>query len=78
MTIAAAYLVQTGGDERDPFDCVPEFSRRARGFTVWAALRSLGRSGIADLVERCCALRAAVRGAAWQTSPASRSSTTSS
>src|SRR5215210_32798 len=56
MTIAAAYLVQTGGRERDPFDYVPEFSRRARGFTVYAALRSLGREGIRDLVERCCAL----------------------
>ena len=56
MTIAAPYLVQTGGRERDPFDYVPEFSRRARGFTVWAALRSLGRQGIADLVDRCCAL----------------------
>lgn len=54
MTISAAYLVQTEGRERDPFDFVPEFSRRARGFTVWAALRSLGRQGIADLVERCC------------------------
>jgi glutamate/tyrosine decarboxylase-like PLP-dependent enzyme len=47
---------QTEGRERDPFDWVPEFSRRARGFTVWAALRSLGRSGVAELVERCCAL----------------------
>ena len=56
MTISAAYLVQTEGRERDPFDYVPEFSRRARGFTVWAALRSLGRQGIAELVERCCAL----------------------
>ncbi|HEV8580651.1 MAG TPA: aminotransferase class V-fold PLP-dependent enzyme [Thermoanaerobaculia bacterium] len=54
MTIAASYLVQTEGRERDPFDYVPEFSRRARGFTVWAALRSLGREGIKDLVERCC------------------------
>jgi len=54
MTIAAAYLVQTEGRERDPFDYVPEFSRRARGFTIWAALRSLGRQGIAELVERCC------------------------
>jgi glutamate/tyrosine decarboxylase-like PLP-dependent enzyme len=35
---------------------VPEFSRRARGFTVWAALRSLGRDGVKELVERCCAL----------------------
>lgn len=56
MTIAAPYLIQTEGRERDPFDYVPEFSRRARGFTVWAALRSLGRQGIAELVERCCAM----------------------
>ncbi|HSS77751.1 MAG TPA: aminotransferase class V-fold PLP-dependent enzyme, partial [Thermoanaerobaculia bacterium] len=56
MTISAAYLVQTEGHERDPFDWVPEFSRRARGFPVWAALRSLGRSGVAGMVERCCAL----------------------
>src|SRR6185295_2175143 len=56
MTIAAAYLVQTAGRERDPFNYVPEFSRRARGFTVWAALRSLGHEGIAELVERCCTL----------------------
>jgi glutamate/tyrosine decarboxylase-like PLP-dependent enzyme len=49
----AAYLIQ---DERpDPFSTVPEFSRRARGFTVWAALRSLGRRGVAEMVERFCA-----------------------
>jgi glutamate/tyrosine decarboxylase-like PLP-dependent enzyme len=36
-------------------DWVPEFSRRARGFAVYAALRSLGRSGVSELVERCCA-----------------------
>ncbi|HEY9420748.1 MAG TPA: aminotransferase class V-fold PLP-dependent enzyme [Thermoanaerobaculia bacterium] len=56
MTIQAAYLVQTEGRERDPFDYVPEFSRRARGFTVYAALRSLGRKGLRELIERCCAL----------------------
>jgi len=56
MTISAAYLVQTEGHERDPFDWVPEFSRRARGFTVWAALKSLGRSGVAGMVERGCVL----------------------
>ena len=39
----------------DPFASVPEFSRRARGFTVWAALRSLGRSGVVDMVEGFCA-----------------------
>jgi aromatic-L-amino-acid decarboxylase len=35
-------------------DWTPEFSRRARGFTVYAAIRQLGRSGVAELVERCC------------------------
>jgi glutamate/tyrosine decarboxylase-like PLP-dependent enzyme len=53
MGVHAAYLIQ---DERpDPFATVPEFSRRARGFAVWAALRSLGRRGVADLVEQLCA-----------------------
>jgi glutamate/tyrosine decarboxylase-like PLP-dependent enzyme len=56
MTITASYLAQTGGRERDPFDWVPEFSRRARGFTVYAALRSLGRAGVREMIERCCAL----------------------
>lgn len=52
MGVHAAYLIQ---DERpDPFAGVPEFSRRARGFTVWAALRSLGRRGVGDLVEQFC------------------------
>jgi glutamate/tyrosine decarboxylase-like PLP-dependent enzyme len=37
-------------------DLTPESSRRARGFAVWAAIRALGRSGVADLVDRCCAL----------------------
>jgi glutamate/tyrosine decarboxylase-like PLP-dependent enzyme len=39
---------------RDQVDWVPEFSRRARGFAVYAALRSLGRRGLIELVERCC------------------------
>ncbi|AXK72166.1 aspartate aminotransferase family protein [Lysobacter sp. TY2-98] len=55
MTVAAAYLVQTRGAERDAVDWVPEFSRRARGIPVYAALRTLGRAGVGDLVERCCA-----------------------
>ncbi|HEX8170025.1 MAG TPA: aminotransferase class V-fold PLP-dependent enzyme [Thermoanaerobaculia bacterium] len=55
MTTSAAYLVQTSGIERDAVDWVPEFSRRARGVTVYAALRTLGRRGVAELVERCCA-----------------------
>jgi glutamate/tyrosine decarboxylase-like PLP-dependent enzyme len=54
MTAAAAYLPQQEG--RDALDFVPEFSRRARGFAIYAALRSLGRRGMADLVERCCDL----------------------
>ena len=40
---------------------MPESSRRARGFATWAALRSLGRSGVADLVDRCCDARAPFR-----------------
>ena len=55
MTAAAAYLIQTRGAERDAVDWVPEFSRRARGIPVYAALRALGRNGVADLVDRCCA-----------------------
>jgi glutamate/tyrosine decarboxylase-like PLP-dependent enzyme len=54
MTVRAAYLVQDP-DARDEVHWTPEFSRRARGFAVYAALRSLGRGGVADLVERCCA-----------------------
>jgi glutamate/tyrosine decarboxylase-like PLP-dependent enzyme len=42
------------GRGRRPFDKVPELSRRGRAFTVWAALRALGRSGVAELVERLC------------------------
>ena len=56
MSVAAAYLPPAPGEERDPFDYVPEMSRRARGIPVWAALRSLGRDGIAELVERGCGL----------------------
>ncbi len=55
MTSTAAYLVQTHGAERDSVDWVPEFSRRARGVTVYAALRALGRDGVAALIDRCCA-----------------------
>ncbi|MHB8641761.1 MAG: pyridoxal phosphate-dependent decarboxylase family protein [Gaiellaceae bacterium] len=57
MTVQAEYLVQDEGARsvRDEVDWVPEFSRRARGFAVYAALRSLGRSGLVELVERNCA-----------------------
>src|SRR5438046_5555454 len=56
MTGRAAYLVQSDGVERDPQDWTPEFSRRARGFAVYAALRSLGREGVAAMIERGCTL----------------------
>jgi glutamate/tyrosine decarboxylase-like PLP-dependent enzyme len=52
MTTSASYLQQHEG--RDALDFVPEFSRRARGFAIYAALRSLGRRGVAEMVERCC------------------------
>jgi glutamate/tyrosine decarboxylase-like PLP-dependent enzyme len=54
MRLTAAYLKATGED-RNPADTTPEASRRARGVTVYAALRSLGRQGVAELVERTCA-----------------------
>jgi glutamate/tyrosine decarboxylase-like PLP-dependent enzyme len=53
MAKRAAYLLRSDG-LRDNHDYTPESSRRARGFALWAALRSLGRSGVTDLVERCC------------------------
>jgi glutamate/tyrosine decarboxylase-like PLP-dependent enzyme len=56
MKLGAAYYVETEGAERDPYNWVPESSRRARGFAVLAALRSLGRSGLVELVERDAAL----------------------
>jgi glutamate/tyrosine decarboxylase-like PLP-dependent enzyme len=55
MSYAAAYLVREDS-LRSPSDFVPESSRRARGFATWAALRELGRDGLAELVDRCCAL----------------------
>jgi len=54
LTATASYLEQTEGRERDPFEWTPEFSRRGRGFALWAALRSLGRQGVEELVERGC------------------------
>jgi glutamate/tyrosine decarboxylase-like PLP-dependent enzyme len=58
MGMTASYLVRSGDSERSNSDWVPEASRRGRGFAVYAALRSLGREGVAELVERCCALAA--------------------
>lgn len=54
MRLTAEYLVADADAARDQMDWTPEFSRRARGFAVYAALRSLGCSGVVDLVERCC------------------------
>ena len=53
MAITAEYLV-TESQFRNPSDYTPELSRRARGVDVWAALRTLGRHGIAEMIERCC------------------------
>jgi glutamate/tyrosine decarboxylase-like PLP-dependent enzyme len=54
MAISAEYLPTQSGF-RNPSDFTPELSRRARGVEVWAALRSLGREGIAEMIERNCA-----------------------
>jgi glutamate/tyrosine decarboxylase-like PLP-dependent enzyme len=51
MSMHGDYLIQ---DEGDPFARVPEMSRRARGVPVWAVLRALGRSGVAELVDGLC------------------------
>ena len=56
MSLSAAYLVRSADEPREPMDWTPEASRRARGFAVYAALRSLGRGGVEDLVDRCCRL----------------------
>jgi glutamate/tyrosine decarboxylase-like PLP-dependent enzyme len=56
MGVSAAYLPPAPGAERDPFEYVPEMSRRGRGFVVYAALRSLGREGVRALVESNCAV----------------------
>jgi glutamate/tyrosine decarboxylase-like PLP-dependent enzyme len=53
MAVQASYL-QQGGSVREPMDWTPEFSRRARALPVYAALRSLGRTGVAELVDRLC------------------------
>ena len=52
----AAYLEYGPEQERDEVSWVPEFSRRARGFTMYAALRTLGRRGVRDMIERTCAI----------------------
>jgi len=54
MGVQADYLVHDETGNRDQLNWNPEFSRRARGFPAYAAIRALGRTGIAELVERCC------------------------
>ncbi len=61
LSYGAAYLPV--GATREPFHYTPESSRRARGVEIWAALRSLGRSGLADLVARNCRMAARMAGA---------------
>ena len=53
MAVTADYLPEAGS-RRNPSDYTPELSRRARGIEVWAALKSLGRQGLAEMIERAC------------------------
>jgi glutamate/tyrosine decarboxylase-like PLP-dependent enzyme len=62
MAISASYL-KTGADVRDPYQYVPELSRRGRGFAIWATLAALGRAGVRELVTRFCALARRMRDA---------------
>jgi len=55
MAVRAEYLEHSAGVERDNFEFVPEFSRRARGIPVYAALRALGRRGVETMVDNGCA-----------------------
>ena len=55
MASSADYYVMGDGDRREPHEYVPEASRRARAFPLYAGLRSLGRAGVARIVEQCCA-----------------------
>ena len=52
MPTRAAYLIES--QKREPSYFVPELSRRSRGIEIWAALRSLGKTGLTNLIERCC------------------------
>ena len=55
MDINASYLVKKEGEGRNSSSYVPEHSRRARGFAVWAVLQALGRDGVQEMVSRHCA-----------------------
>jgi glutamate/tyrosine decarboxylase-like PLP-dependent enzyme len=54
MALSAPYLVRDANSSRNGSDWTLESSRRARSFAVWAALRSLGRRGVGEMIERCC------------------------
>jgi glutamate/tyrosine decarboxylase-like PLP-dependent enzyme len=54
MSVHASYLIHAQGGERDSMDWNPEFSRRARGFAIHSAIRHLGRTGITQMIDRCC------------------------
>jgi glutamate/tyrosine decarboxylase-like PLP-dependent enzyme len=60
MAFSASYLPPAADSEREPSAFVPELSRRARGFATWAMIRQFGRAGIAEMVERCCAVAARI------------------
>jgi glutamate/tyrosine decarboxylase-like PLP-dependent enzyme len=60
MEYAAPYLAVGGEAERDPMGYSPEFSRRARSLPAWAAIRSLGREGLAEMIEGSCANAVAI------------------
>jgi glutamate/tyrosine decarboxylase-like PLP-dependent enzyme len=62
MEYAAPYLAVGGDAERDPMGYSPEFSRRARSLPAWAAIRSLGRSGLAAMIEGSCDSAVAIAG----------------
>ncbi len=54
MSVHADYLMHSHDERRDGLDWTPDFSRRARGIALYAALRSLGRQGLEELIDRCC------------------------
>jgi glutamate/tyrosine decarboxylase-like PLP-dependent enzyme len=56
MRTTADYLTVAPDGARDPADYTPDLSRRARGLVLWSTLRHLGRSGVAELIDRCCSL----------------------
>ncbi|HVJ40846.1 MAG TPA: aminotransferase class V-fold PLP-dependent enzyme [Dongiaceae bacterium] len=56
-----AYLARAGGENRDPYQWVPEMSRRARVFAIQAALLAFGRNGLAEMIDRCCDLALRMR-----------------